>query len=246
VVWAMLRIPTYKGRACSNKTKTAKRQRITRPVRLRGGCASRGSTRHERPREEWIEIAVPPIVTEETFALAAERLQANKDHAPRRTIIPSVVQGLVSCPSARMIYYYCCLGSDAWRYLGGPVCNSKPLRQDLLDEVVWREILKLLERPYLIQEELERRLAAARNASPGKRREENLQRGLARVRRSMERLITAYQEDLMSLDDLRRRMPELRRREQAISADPNAIESNLPTAPGICDRDGDKLPCATM
>ncbi|HEX8808148.1 MAG TPA: hypothetical protein VF760_04045, partial [Xanthobacteraceae bacterium] len=32
---------------------------------------------------------------------------------------------------------------------------------------------------------------------------------------------------LMSLDDLRRRMPELRKREQAISAELNAIESQL-------------------
>ena len=78
--------------------------------------------------------------------------------------------------TARKIYYYRCPGSDAWRHLGGPVCDSKPIRQDLLDEVVWREILKLLESPYLIQEELERRLAAARTASPVKRREENLQR----------------------------------------------------------------------
>ena len=240
VVWAMLRNPAYKGTACFNKTKTAKRQRITRPIRLRGGFASRDSAHHERPREEWIEIAVPPIITEETFALAAERLQANKDHAPRRTITPSVVQGLVSCrkcsyglyrtstrTSARMIHYYRCLGSDAWRRLGEPVCDSKPIRQDLLDEVVWREILKLLEGPHLIQEELERRLAAARNASPVKRREEILRRELVRIRKSMERLMTAYQEDLMSLDDLRHRMPDLRKREQANSAELNAIESQL-------------------
>jgi len=31
----------------------------------------------------------------------------------------------------------------------------------------------------------------------------------------MERLLTAYQEDLLSLDELRRRMPELRAREQS-------------------------------
>jgi hypothetical protein len=43
----------------------------------------------------------------------------------------------------------------------------------------------------------------------------------------MERLMTAYQEDLMSLDDLRRRMPGLRKREQAISAELNAIDSQL-------------------
>jgi site-specific DNA recombinase len=239
-VWAMLRNPAYKGTACFNKTKISKRQRITRPIRLRGGIAPRDSASHERPREEWIEIPVPAIITEKTFALAAERLQANKDHAPRRTITPSVVQGLVSCrkcgyglyrtstrTSARTLYYYRCFGSDAWRRLGGPVCDSKPVRQDLLDELVWREIVKLLENPKLIQEELERRLAAARNAGPAKRREETLRRELARVQKSMERLMTAYQEDLLSLDDLRRRMPELRKREQTIRAELNAIEGQL-------------------
>ena len=239
-VWAMLRNPAYKGTACFNKTKSSKRQRITRRLRSRGGIATRDSASHERPRAEWIEIPVPAIITEDTFALAEERLQGNKDHAPRRTITPSVVQGLVSfgkCgyalyrtstrTSRRVIYYYRCFGSDAWRHLGGPVCDSKPVRQDLLDELVWREVVKLLESPQLIQEELERRLAAARNASPAKRREDTLQRELARVQKSVDRLMTAYQEDLLSLDDLRRRMPELRKREQAIGSELNAIRSQL-------------------
>jgi site-specific DNA recombinase len=131
-----------------------------------------------------------------------------------------------------MIHYYRCLGSDAWRHLGGPVCDSKPVRQDLLDELVWREVVKLLESPQLIQEELERRLTAARNASPAKRREDTLQRELARVQKSADRLMTAYQEDLLSLDDLRRRMPELRKREQAIGGELSAIQSQLADSAG--------------
>src|SRR5258708_27869084 len=100
-------------------------------------------TRNSR-QSQWIEIPVPPIITEETFAFAAERLQGNKDHAPCRTITPSVVQGLVSCrkcgygfyrtstrTSRRMIHYYRCLGSDdACCHLGGTVCDrsSSPFR----------------------------------------------------------------------------------------------------------------------
>ena len=96
-VWAMLRNPAYKGAAGFGKTKTAPRQRITRPLRLRGGIAARDSASHERPQDEWIAIPVPAIIDEQTFALAQERLGANKMHAPRRTVVPSVVQGLVSC-----------------------------------------------------------------------------------------------------------------------------------------------------
>jgi site-specific DNA recombinase len=93
------------------------------------------------------------------------------------------------------------------------------VRQDLLDEVVWMEIVRLLEDPQLIQNELDRRLAAAREVDPSKRRAEALRRDLVRIRKSIDRLLTAYQEGLLSLDELRERMPNLRRREQADNAE---------------------------
>jgi len=236
VVWAILRNPAYKGAACFNKTQTGPRQKVTKPFRLSGRAVHGDkSSNHERPRDQWIEIPVPAIVSEETFALAAERLADNNRFAPRRTIEPSIVQ-LVSCrkcgyalsrtsarTSARKIHYYRCLGSDAWRHLGGPVCDSRPIRQDLLDQIVWQEVIYLIEDPTLIRAELDRRLDAARAAEPTKRRREALERELTRIRKSMERLLTAYQEDLLSLDELRRRMPELRAREQSMRAERQAI-----------------------
>jgi site-specific DNA recombinase len=237
VVWAILRNPAYKGTACFNKTQVGPRQKATKPFRLSGRAVHGDkSSSHERPRDEWIEIPVPAIVSAETFALAAERLADNKRFAPRRTIEPSIVQGLVSCrkcgyalsrtsarTSARKIHYYRCLGSDAWRHLGGAVCDSRPIRQDLLDQIVWQEVIHLIEDPTLIRAELDRRLDAARAAEPTKRRQEALERELTRIRKSMERLLTAYQEDLLSLDELRRRMPELRAREQSMQAERQAI-----------------------
>jgi site-specific DNA recombinase len=240
--WAMLRNPAYKGTAYFGKTRIAQRQRVTRPLRLRGGIAQRNSANHERPQSEWIEIAVPAIVSEETFALAQELLHSNKDRSPRRTIAPSIVQGLVSCKkcgyalsrtstrsSARMIHYYRCIGSDAWRHLGGSVCDNRPVRQDVLDEVVWAEIIRLLEDPTLIKEELERRLAAAKDAAPSKRREDTLNRELVRIQKSIERLTTAYQEDLLSLDELRQRLPALRQREGANRAELQSITDQVAT-----------------
>ena len=112
---------------------------------------------HERPREEWIEIPVPALVTEDSFARAQELLHQNKIRSRRRTIAPSVVQGLVTCAkcgyalsrtstqtSARKIHYYKCIGSDSWRKLGGPVCdNGRFVRQELLDQIVWAEVIRL-------------------------------------------------------------------------------------------------------
>ena len=84
-VWAILRNPAYKGLACYGKTEARPRQRITRPLRRRGGFAARDSANHERPREDWIEIPVPPLVSAESFDLAQELLVRNKrirDGAP--------------------------------------------------------------------------------------------------------------------------------------------------------------------
>ena len=231
-IWGMLRNPAYKGTACFGKTQTAPRQRVTKPLRLSGHSRRGETTGRERPRAEWIEIPILPLVSEDTFALAAERLADNKRFAPRRTIEPSLVQGMVSCKkcgyalsrtstrsTARNIHYYRCIGSDAWRRLGGPVCDNRPIRQDLLDSVVWSEVVRLLEDPSLITAELDRRLAAARAAEPTRRRQESLERELVRVTKSVERLVTAYQEGLLSLEELRDRLPDVRRREQGVRAE---------------------------
>ena len=161
VVWALLRNPAYRGLACFGKTRASARTRMMRPQRRRGVTMPSATAGHERPREEWIEIPVPALVTEESFARTQELLQQNKIRSRRRTIAPSVVQGLVSCAkcgyafsrtstqtSARKIHYYKCIGSDSWRKLGGPVCdNGRFIRQELLDQIVWAEVIRLLEDP---------------------------------------------------------------------------------------------------
>jgi site-specific DNA recombinase len=236
-VWAILRNPTYRGVACFGKTRVSARTRVIRPLRRRGVITPSTTAGHERPREEWIEIPVPALVNEDRFARAQELLQENKIRSRRRTIEPSVVQGLVSCQkcgyafsrvstrtSARKIHYYKCIGSDGWRKLGGPICDNRRLvRQDLLDRIVWAEVIRLLEDPTLIQQELDRRLAAALSCDPTQKREQNLQRELTHVGKGMERLLNAYQEALLSIEQLRERMPALRQREQTLRAELQAI-----------------------
>jgi site-specific DNA recombinase len=240
-VWAVLRNPAYRGVACFGKTRASARTRVMRPQRRRGVTAPTMTEGHERPREEWIEIPVPALVSEESFARAQELLQENKIRSRRRTIEPSVVQGLVSCQkcgyafartstrtSARKIHYYKCIGSDSWRKLGGPVCDNRRLvRQDLLDHIVWAEVIRLLENPTLIQQELDRRLAAARSSDPTKKHEQNLQRELIHVGKGIERLLNAYQEGLLSIDQLRERMPGLRQREQMLRTELRAIADQV-------------------
>jgi site-specific DNA recombinase len=236
-VWAMLRNPAYQGKACYGKTELQPRQRITRPLRQRNRLPNRNSANHERPRQEWIEVAVPAVVTEEVFALAQEQLEKNKHFSPRRTKKPTLLQGMLVCQqcgyamyrssggrSHRKLDYYRCIGSDGYRRLNGPLCTNRPVRQDHLDEIVWEQVIRLLEDGTLIQSEIDRRREVAQNTDPRRQRGQGLRREQARLENHIERLVSAYQEGLVTFEQLRQRMPDLQKRSQAVESELHSLE----------------------
>jgi site-specific DNA recombinase len=226
----MLRNPAYIGKACFGKCGPSTRQRITRRLRLTGRLPPRDQARRERPREEWVEIPVPALISEETFAWAQAQLEQNTRFARRRTKRPTLLQGLLVCAQCgyavtRRRQMYRCWGRDGWEHANGPVCTAPTTRQDHLDALVWREVLRLLEDPTIVEAELARRRDAARQADPTRQRLDDLTRQQVRVATAMDRLVTAYQQDLVTLDDLRARMPALRTQQQAIAVERQAIET---------------------
>jgi len=237
-VWGLLRNPAYEGKACFGKTEQSERQRITRPLRQQNGSSHRSNCHRDRPRADWIEVTVPALVSEETFALAQEQLTKNKHHSPRRTIEPTLLQGMLVCQqcgyalyrsstrtSQRKLYYYRCLGSDAYRHFKGALCTNRPVRSDYLDQFVWDQIIGLLDNGMLIQAEVDRRKEAARNSDPRRQRSETLRREQTRLGNNVARLITAYQEGLVSLAQLRQRMPELNKQSQAVESELQSLET---------------------
>jgi site-specific DNA recombinase len=226
----MLRNPAYVGTAGFGKLASRPRQRITRGVRMRGRLPVRDQGCCERPREEWIVIPVPALISEQTFALAQEQLQHNTHFARRRTKRPTLLQGLLVCAQCsyavlRRRGVYRCQGRAGYRYAHGPVCNAPSIREDHLDALVWREVLRLLEDPTLVETELARRREAARQADPTRQRVDELTRQRVRVATATDRLVTAYQQELVTLEELRARMPALRTEQHAIAAELQAIET---------------------
>ena len=242
VIWGMLRNPAYAGRACFGKTtRTPDQPGLNRTARLAGRATPKSYSVTDRPRQDWLEIPVPALIGEDTWQRAQQRLADNKRYAARNTKVPSLLQGLAACASCgyayyrghttttagNKIYYYRCLGSDNYRYEHGRVCDNKPVRTDHLDKVVWDHITGLLANPTLIRAEINRRLAQLRTADPTTAQQQRLEQALAKASATITRLINAYQEQLISLDELRERMPELRARETSLRAQLDALATQL-------------------
>ena len=240
VIWGMLRNPAYAGRAVFGKTQAIHAQpALNRVARLQGRTTPRPVKTVDRPREEWTEIAVPAITDAGTFARVQQRLADNKKFATRNsTLPPSLLQGLAACAACgygyyrtstrtarRKIYYYRCLGSDNYRYEGGRVCGNKPVRADYLDTVVWDHITGLLAGPALIRAEIDRRLAQARASDPVTRQRTQIELALAKAATSITAMIQAYSEQLITIDELRARMPDLRARETGLRGQLDALDA---------------------
>jgi len=241
-IWGMLRNPAYAGRACFGKT-----SRLSRPAgrnrvaRLAGRATCTACTTVDRPRGDWLEIDVPALVDEATFERVARRLAGNKKFASRASKTPSLLQGLAACSgcgyacyrghtttsAGNKIFYYRCIGSDNYRFEHGKVCDSKPVRAGYLDQVVWDHITRLLAGPSLIRAGIGKRLDQIRTADPATAQRKRLDDALAKTTSAITRLIGACQEDLISLDELRARMPELRARQTSLRHQAQALDAQL-------------------
>ena len=240
VVWGMLRNPAYAGTAVFGKTLAVHEPAgLNRTARLQGRSTPRAIKTVDRPREEWTGIAVPAIVTAQTFDRVQQRLADNKRFAARNTKVPSLLQGLTACTACgyayyrghttttagNTIYYYRCLGSDGWRYESGPVCRNQPVRADYLDTVVWDHITGLLADPALIRTEIDKRLEQARTSDPVTSQRHRLEAALAKATASISAMIEALAEQLITIDELRARMPHLRARQASLRAQIDALDA---------------------
>ncbi len=240
-IWGMLRNPAYAGQAAYGKTHaTDAPVRATRQARLRGQRSARTSREHVAP-EQWKAIAVPALVTAEQFELVQQRLERNRIISPRNTKRPSLLQGILVCRHCGYAYYRCstrskngrlreyyrCSGTDGHRRPEGRVCENRPVRLSEVDELVWTRVLGLLEDPTLIQTEIDRRLQTMRATHPATGRRDALARDLTRAQTALRRLLDGYQEQLITLEELRTRTPELRKREATVQAQLDALDADL-------------------
>ena len=239
VIWGMLRNPAYAGTAVFGKTQISHEQPgLNRVARLQGRSVPRPVKTVDRPRDQWLEIPVPAIISPDTFERAGQRLEDNKRYAARNTKVPSLLQGLAACSAcgygyyrtsarttSRKIYYYRCLGSDDYRYEGGRVCGNKPVRADYLDTVVWDHITALLADPALIRAEISKRLEQARTADPATRQRKQLGLARAKAGTGITAMIEAYAEQLITIDELRAKMPHLRAREANLRGQLDALDA---------------------
>jgi site-specific DNA recombinase len=204
--------------------------------------------REPRPPEEWVPITAPAILSTETFAKAQEQLKQNQAKA-RRAYQPRsqryLLRTLVRCGQCQLhmqaghqlsvckryeYLYYCCAGKDPVTVGRVERCPSRRVRADRLDTLVWSLVRELLQDPQVILQEY----ALWQHVQQGQQGQ--FQEQLDRIdtqrqhlERQLQRLIDAYQQEIITLHDLSTRREQITQRLKGFEQERHHVEQQRDT-----------------
>lgn len=237
-VLRMLRCEWYVGTAYYNRT------RSTRNRRSHADLPSKKTPKYtvaERPRNEWIEVPVPPLIDEALFRRVQQRLQENRRFSKRRLKQEGVflLKGLMKCGLCGYAYigetridrrrdgqeyayhYYLC--SMRMAPLPGAVrtrCSNQRLRVAGVNDAVWTAVRDLL----LDSDTLARELAAwvELTATAPPEADDRIRKAEARIQelaRQADRLTEAFQIGALPLETFRTRIETIKEKRLATELD---------------------------
>ncbi len=178
-VGKMLRNEIYKGEFYAHRYEQRKvpavRQKLDEPTRFT-------IRKVERPKEDWIKVNVPAIVSAELWDLANRVLDRNRIMAQRNGTHRYLLTGLVKCATCKYsytgghrvrrkrdkvyhIYYYRDAGSVGMMGSYRDVhCKQSQISCQKLDDSVWRVVSNALLHPEIIIEAMEHGFESGPNA----------------------------------------------------------------------------------
>ena len=212
-VRAILTKQAYTGHTFYNRTRR-QNDAIGRQ-RKSGRGHLRNAPHEERPREEWIEISTPVILTESVWQPAQERLQMNKKFARRNNkrhvyLLRSVLmcstcgRTLIGRTNSNGSFYYCPNGG---KHRSPDVPQHRcTMPGHIIEPLIWQEISRLLHNPTLM-------IDAWQSQNGGKMNNpdeiERLQVRKRKLERQWMRLLDLYQDGHINKTEIEKRKASL-------------------------------------
>src|ERR1700759_373356 len=221
--------PVYPGPAYVNRYeyRAAKNPRSRKPNYSGKGC------RQLRPREQWITVPVPALIDQDLWERAQAQLKRNAALSFRNnTRHNHLLRCLLTCGCCGLAMYgvirpldaagrrrrcYRCRGKDCTLTAREAPCPRAEVNGEALDRVVWGHVRGLLGDPQrLLAQFQDFALAADQEAARGAAAEHKLRARLESLARADQRLLDAYQAEVISLDELTERRGRLTEQRQAL------------------------------
>lgn len=218
----IIRNETYAGITHYNKHMSCEAKFQRNPQKYR---RTKFTGRKLRPKDQWMPIKLPDnlkIIEREIFELAQQQLAINSNMSPRNVKYQYLLRGLVKCgycgspfhgTPCHGKYYYRCGNRNRSFPLPRECRQSSMVKADSLENLVWESFCQMIQNPQLILDQLES-LRDNVNKSSGNIEEElkSLDVKLANMSVEENRLLDAYRENIITIDQLKSQMAKIKDR----------------------------------
>jgi site-specific DNA recombinase len=219
-VQVILKQPAYTGKTHYNRTRTC-HEVIGNPKKH--GRGVRHSAIHRiRPKDEWIPMNVPPLISEETWQKAQERLEMNHKFSSRNnTACFYMLRSLLVCDVCgrtlagrrvnETVIYYC---TNHGKHRSPDVSiHTRTISGQVIEPLVWQAVMQLLQNPALLADAWENESQTDKNAPE---EQDRLQSRLKALERQWQRLLDLFQDEKIEKAELSKRKEHLDQERQSI------------------------------
>ena len=219
-VQAILKQPAYTGKTYYNRTRTC--HEVIGQPKKHGRGVKRSAVHQVRPKDEWIPMNVPPLISEEIWQKAQERLETNRKFSSRnntshfyllRSLLVCDVCGrtLLGRKSGEATAYYC---SSVGKSRAPDVPpHTRSIRADVVEPLVWQAVTQLLQNPTLLADAWNNE-THPHQETPEER--DRLQARLRALERQWQRLLDLFQDEKIEKVELSKRKEHLDQERQSI------------------------------
>lgn len=219
IVQTILRQPAYMGKTHYNRTRTCY-EVIGKPRRV-GHGAKQYAAHLPRPKEEWIPMSVPPLVSEDTWLKAQECLEMNFKFSPRNNkksffllrglLVCGVCGRTLTARERRGHIYYSCIREQRSKSEFPP--HTCSVNAQVIEPLVWQAVTDLLKNPTLLADAWESELQTNSNTSEEPNR---LQSRLKTLETQWQRLLDLFQEEKIDKVELSKRKTRIDQEREAV------------------------------
>ncbi|MBI5963984.1 MAG: recombinase family protein [Chloroflexi bacterium] len=232
-IYSILKNEVYTGMAYMLRHHKVESKRTPKSKQYR---KNKNSTNELRPREDWFGIPVPAIIDREVWNKAQELLKQNAYRARRNNnkhnyllrglvvcgLCGSMVSGYVSNKST----YYSCGAKRNKNVTSKPHDEIIQVKHKPFDEKIWSGLTELLSDPENIKAQLGKRIKAKKEKLSFNQSFDEFDKELNQLDVQEKRILDAYREAIISLEELKAQKMKISDRRGFIEAKKKAILSH--------------------
>lgn len=206
---------TYTGRHYYNKTEAVIAKNPKDPNKKYRRV--KNDSRIARPRDEWLPIEVPRIISDELFSKVQKELERNKKFSRRNNSKNNyLLTGIIQCecgkprtgdPASNGHTYYRC--TDRLSKFPLPrECHAGGVNAPVLDALTWKKLEALLASPTLLKKQAQRWLSNS-NKTPLNNKLDETKKRIGELDAEEKRYVKAYGSGILSERLYKEQMQEL-------------------------------------